>query len=146
MSPAIFDSRRSASVSAGDHERRKSGSGFLFLNNRFKRYVLLFSLSLISECSPSFVCLFSPFGYTIELSRTRERYPSSPPFIFSSNHPCKWPASSRYPWPFLCWTLFAPLLQACEISTAMPALPAFSPTAANCMFRGLSSCQAPACL
>ncbi|KAF6836415.1 nuclear pore protein [Colletotrichum plurivorum] len=35
MSPAIFDSRRSNSVQ--DNERRKSGSGFLFLNNRFKR-------------------------------------------------------------------------------------------------------------
>ncbi|KAF9873677.1 hypothetical protein CkaCkLH20_08787 [Colletotrichum karsti] len=37
MSPAIFDSRRSNSVQNADPERRKSGSGFLFLNNRFKR-------------------------------------------------------------------------------------------------------------
>ncbi|TDZ39234.1 hypothetical protein C8035_v006320 [Colletotrichum spinosum] len=37
MSPAIFDHRRTTSAQGGDNERRKSGSGFLFLNNRFKR-------------------------------------------------------------------------------------------------------------
>ncbi|WYZ35268.1 hypothetical protein EsH8_I_001544 [Colletotrichum jinshuiense] len=36
MSPAIFDSHR-RTPSGPDPERRKSGSGFLFLNNRFKR-------------------------------------------------------------------------------------------------------------
>ncbi|KAJ0160227.1 hypothetical protein CTA2_8344 [Colletotrichum tanaceti] len=35
MSPAIFESHR-RTPSAQDPERRKSGSGFLFLNNRFK--------------------------------------------------------------------------------------------------------------
>ncbi|KAK1969642.1 hypothetical protein LY78DRAFT_333638 [Colletotrichum sublineola] len=36
MSPAIFESHR-RSPSVQDPDRRKSGSGFLFLNNRFKR-------------------------------------------------------------------------------------------------------------
>ncbi|KAK1574502.1 uncharacterized protein LY79DRAFT_565754 [Colletotrichum navitas] len=36
MSPAIFDSHR-RTPSGQETERRKSGSGFLFLNNRFKR-------------------------------------------------------------------------------------------------------------
>ncbi|KAK6227641.1 nuclear pore protein [Colletotrichum tabaci] len=36
MSPAIFESHR-RTPSGQDPERRKSGSGFLFLNNRFKR-------------------------------------------------------------------------------------------------------------
>ncbi|KZL77614.1 nuclear pore protein, partial [Colletotrichum tofieldiae] len=36
MSPAIFESHR-RTPSGPDPERRKSGSGFLFLNNRFKR-------------------------------------------------------------------------------------------------------------
>ncbi|KAK1484211.1 hypothetical protein CCUS01_03923 [Colletotrichum cuscutae] len=35
MSPALFESHR-RTPSGQDPERRKSGSGFLFLNNRFK--------------------------------------------------------------------------------------------------------------
>ncbi|GKT51317.1 uncharacterized protein ColSpa_11498 [Colletotrichum spaethianum] len=35
MSPAIFESHR-RTPSGQDPDRRKSGSGFLFLNNRFK--------------------------------------------------------------------------------------------------------------
>ncbi|OBR14894.1 hypothetical protein CH63R_00074 [Colletotrichum higginsianum IMI 349063] len=43
MSPAIFESHR-RTPSGQDPERRKSGSGFLFLNNRFKSIRSLESL------------------------------------------------------------------------------------------------------